>query len=153
LYGTGACLEILTITLHLEARMDCYTVRVSLAEGVEPLSQPLTPLLELLHHPPTSENPVACVVLGVRHSQLFNAVDELANLFMEQGLLTGVMAPCRDKKELFVPVPSDSTLGIVSGRMEKLAKTVGVDVQMHMEPLESLGSGGECRWRGRRCWS
>lgn len=59
-------------------------MRLSLAEGSEPLAGPLAPLLELLRHPPTLENPVPCVVLSIHDSQLFNAVDEIANLFLEQ---------------------------------------------------------------------
>uniref|UniRef100_H3HDH4 Uncharacterized protein n=1 Tax=Phytophthora ramorum TaxID=164328 RepID=H3HDH4_PHYRM len=80
-----------------------------------------------------SENPVSCVVLTVHNSKLFNSVDEIANLFLE---LYG-------KKELFVPVPSDLAIGIISGKMEELASSVDVGVQMKVEDFTNLAANGE----------
>ncbi|KAH7476465.1 hypothetical protein PRIC1_000474 [Phytophthora ramorum] len=87
-----------------------------------------------------SENPVSCVVLTVHNSKLFNSVDEIANLFLELGVLTGIMALQYGKKELFVPVPSDLAIGIISGKMEELASSVDVGVQMKVEDFTNLAA-------------
>ncbi|KAG6592684.1 uncharacterized protein IUM83_16148 [Phytophthora cinnamomi] len=123
--------------------LDSYAVRLSLVEGSVPLLGALAPLLELLHGPPSAENPVPCVVLRVQDSQLFNAVDEIANVFLEQGILTGILASLRaGQRGLFVPVPvpGDSTIGIISGKMEQLAASVGADVHMRVEDFASLAA-------------